>query len=830
MSAGLGSLVLEIGANVARWAEDAGKMAAIAEANGRRMEAAFNLAGRALKGIVAEEVVRRSFEFLAEGINKSVEASAGLVLLAERTGASVENLSALAAVAKLSGTESDVYASALTKLAKSMADAGDGGAKTTAAFNAIGISVKDLEGKNPDQVFLKIAQQLHNFADGTGKVVVAQELLGKGGAAALPVLKDLGDAGAYIATTTTEQSEAAEQYEKNLRRLTIAHDALWRTVSTQLVPVFNAFAKALLETATSANGVKGVIDELSAQDEIRSWAEDAAKAVAFVVDAFDGVIRVAKIAGKSIGGFEAARSLLLTGDLAGARAVIAALGEDVDHILMKAQFSERLARQIEASHGKQTLDRNPFEGPRQIDTAGITGKGAKDITAALEKAKYEGALKAGQDFIAAENQQFTARDAALKALYDEDQVSISYYFGERQAAITAHADAVVAAYGREIDAARVYAASLEGPNAEVGREQVKTKVLELQAKSLLVVSEAEAKSAANTAEAAKATDRYADSVTQLSITLARMRGDLAGADALEEALYKKQLARTIRPGDTQGAAIAAGLEQTKAYDNRIAEQQRLLSIYDAREATAEARIALQERNGAIGGFQALAALGKARQAEVVQLEEIYQKELQLATALPKDSPEAMAAADQLDVLRLKIDQLKAAADPLGKAFSDTFETSFVSNLDKVIHQTESVGDAFKNMGRDILQMILQIEEKNFAMSLFGSGSGGTSPWVSAIAGFFGGGYGGGHAGGGPVSGGTSYLVGERGPELFRPHSDGTIVPNHALGGAAPAPVNVHVINLHDPSEIPTMFASGELDQHIVNVVARNPSTIKTLLR
>lgn len=40
---------------------------------------------------------------------------------------------------------------------------------------------------------------------------------------------------------------------------------------------------------------------------------------------------------------------------------------------------------------------------------------------------------------------------------------------------------------------------------------------------------------------------------------------------------------------------------------------------------------------------------------------------------------------------------------------------------------------------------------------------------------------GGRAAGGPVTGGTPYLVGEVGPELFVPHSSGTIIPNHRLG-------------------------------------------------
>lgn len=40
------------------------------------------------------------------------------------------------------------------------------------------------------------------------------------------------------------------------------------------------------------------------------------------------------------------------------------------------------------------------------------------------------------------------------------------------------------------------------------------------------------------------------------------------------------------------------------------------------------------------------------------------------------------------------------------------------------------------------------------------------------------------ANGGPVASGQTYLVGERGPELFTPNTSGAIIPNHALGGPA----------------------------------------------
>lgn len=45
--------------------------------------------------------------------------------------------------------------------------------------------------------------------------------------------------------------------------------------------------------------------------------------------------------------------------------------------------------------------------------------------------------------------------------------------------------------------------------------------------------------------------------------------------------------------------------------------------------------------------------------------------------------------------------------------------------------------------------------------------------------------------GGPVAPGGTYIVGERGPELFTPSSSGNITPNHAMGGSTSITVNVN---------------------------------------
>jgi hypothetical protein len=54
-----------------------------------------------------------------------------------------------------------------------------------------------------------------------------------------------------------------------------------------------------------------------------------------------------------------------------------------------------------------------------------------------------------------------------------------------------------------------------------------------------------------------------------------------------------------------------------------------------------------------------------------------------------------------------------------------------------------------------------------------------NPITQGIGGLFGGG----RANGGPVSAGTTYLVGERGPELFTSATSGTIIPNNKMGGS-----------------------------------------------
>ena len=72
-----------------------------------------------------------------------------------------------------------------------------------------------------------------------------------------------------------------------------------------------------------------------------------------------------------------------------------------------------------------------------------------------------------------------------------------------------------------------------------------------------------------------------------------------------------------------------------------------------------------------------------------------------------------------------------------------------------------------------------------------------NPLVQGLGDIIGKVFGGGKAAGGPVSAGTTYLVGERGPELFTPSGSGNIIPNHKMGGGGGS-INITVNGAIDP--------------------------------
>ncbi len=88
-------------------------------------------------------------------------------------------------------------------------------------------------------------------------------------------------------------------------------------------------------------------------------------------------------------------------------------------------------------------------------------------------------------------------------------------------------------------------------------------------------------------------------------------------------------------------------------------------------------------------------------------------------------------------------------------------------------------------------------------------------------------FGGFRANGGPVSAGKTYVVGERGPELFTAPSAGRIVANDNIGGMT---INVDARGSNDPEAVRRQVEQGILEAAPALVAASQGQTIRTLRR
>lgn len=158
------------------------------------------------------------------------------------------------------------------------------------------------------------------------------------------------------------------------------------------------------------------------------------------------------------------------------------------------------------------------------------------------------------------------------------------------------------------------------------------------------------------------------------------------------------------------------------------------------------------------------------------------EEFDITTATPQDIALMLQMREELqeynDLLgKRKVIEtdLQIIAREAGSMIAQGFEDAILSG--------QKLSEVVRSLGRDLVrlvfnQMVTQRLAKGIAVGLSGGG----------FAGFM--------ADGGPVSAGSSYIVGERGPELFVPRSSGSIVPNEKMttgsGGMGGVTVNYNI--------------------------------------
>ncbi len=111
------------------------------------------------------------------------------------------------------------------------------------------------------------------------------------------------------------------------------------------------------------------------------------------------------------------------------------------------------------------------------------------------------------------------------------------------------------------------------------------------------------------------------------------------------------------------------------------------------------------------------------------------------------------------------------------------------------------GEKLRNV---VNALVADIGRMLFRNIMFGSG--GTGGIFGSVMGGLGSLFGGGKAQGGPVSAGKSYVVGEKGPELFTPSAAGSITPNHQMAAAGGGSL---VVNINAPGADPAQLLRVE---------------------
>jgi len=147
-----------------------------------------------------------------------------------------------------------------------------------------------------------------------------------------------------------------------------------------------------------------------------------------------------------------------------------------------------------------------------------------------------------------------------------------------------------------------------------------------------------------------------------------------------------------------------------------------------------------------------------REAEIQQkLREFDRQALEFDKQINKEERKQFENA-------LRLQQELERVNTLYSGIANTVQTGLVDAIDGAINRTMTLGEVAASVFRSIQRQLINFAATSFLRAIPG------------IGGFF--------ANGGVTKPNKSYIVGEKGPELFTPGVTGKVTPNHELGGGS----------------------------------------------
>lgn len=317
----LGTLTIDIAANLARLESDLGKANRLAEKfaqdQAKRYQAIGKVIGTAVAGLATGA--------FAGWIKESIDAADNASKAAASIGISIEAYQGLSFAAELGGVAQEQLNGALTKFNKVISEAGAGGKKQAQAFADLGVSIRDSSGqlKTADALMLDVADKFAQYENGASKAAIAQELFGKSGAKLIPTLNSGRDG-------ITQLMEQAQRLGLIMSQETANNAEIFNDQLTVLEAITRGVANQIAaEMLPSLQEMAGLMIDVGEDSGVAATAADVLGGT--LKGLATGAIIVAQTfanTGRAIGGFAAAASALAGGELDQASAILDMMQSD----------------------------------------------------------------------------------------------------------------------------------------------------------------------------------------------------------------------------------------------------------------------------------------------------------------------------------------------------------------------------------------------------------------------------------------------------------------------------------------------------------------------
>ena len=260
--------------------------------------------------------------------------------------------------------------------------------------------------------------------------------------------------------------------------------------------------------------------------------------------------------GEAIGAGTAAAVAALSGNVAGAKAILAELKGSLVQRLDELAAVPRQPVQPETRHPPRSVDPGGPHADRKAANAGSRRSASANPTLALAKAQAEAEFKVLKDGL---ERQSRALDQAL----DDRLVSLKDYYAAQTALETREIDAEIARTRAALTEQQRLAASASDAGTQT---KARAEVAKLEADLIVLNNKRTDIEVANARKAADAERALRDELTKVRAELLDLTGAATSADrrAAIEQQYQDLIARLQAEGDTAGVATVTRLIDVKA--------------------------------------------------------------------------------------------------------------------------------------------------------------------------------------------------------------------------------------------------------------------------